>query len=82
MTTEKKTLKELREERRWSQNDLAGRVGCTLFSIHHWENGHRPPADYMYRRLLKVLGVTPDEIDLVPYEPSSRRPRKRKAVAQ
>lgn len=57
-----RTLRELRDERKWTQFDLAVKVGVTPGTIWNWENGKSEPRATQLRRLAEVLGVRMDEI--------------------
>ncbi|MFO8010268.1 MAG: helix-turn-helix transcriptional regulator [Dehalococcoidia bacterium] len=56
------TLKELREERFLTQEELAEMVGVTPLTISRWENGKRKPRLKAMRKLIKALNVDPKEI--------------------
>ena len=51
------TMKELREERGLSQNEIAKRMYVTRTAVSRWESGHRLPDAAMITRLSDVLGV-------------------------
>jgi transcriptional regulator with XRE-family HTH domain len=58
-------VKALREERHWSQQDVADRVGLNKMTISQYENGKRKPSFEMIEKLpafARALGVTPDEL--------------------
>lgn len=62
-----KTLREWREERGWSQGELAVRVGRTSVdaeAVDRWERGRPPPDAIDLRFLANALGVRPEEIAL------------------
>ena len=64
-----KTIKQLREEHRITQLDLAYKVGVTPATIHNWEsNRHKPRVDQL-RELAAAFGTTMDAIDLSGEEP-------------
>lgn len=52
-------LKSLREKRRWTQQELAGRLGCMPGHISMLEAGKRTPSFDLIHRLAKALGVKP-----------------------
>lgn len=57
-----KKLKELRLERKLSQEALAERVGTVQPQVSDWENGKVSPTIESLRRLAKALGVKPGEL--------------------
>lgn len=66
-------LCDARKERRWSQSELAGRVGTTSVNVSRWESGANFPNPYYRQKLCEVLGKTPAELGLVPpSKPGSR----------
>ena len=59
-----KTIRELREDRGWTQLDLANRLGITPVSVYNWERGKYIPSTTKLRQLAEVFGVRMDEIAL------------------
>lgn len=62
-----KTLREWREERGWSQEELAGRVERDFVdadAVDRWERWRPPPAIGDLRVLANALGVRPEEVVL------------------
>ncbi len=57
------TLKELRENRYLSQEDLAGKSGMTVGTINRLENGRQKPRLGTIRKLAEALGVDPADIN-------------------
>ncbi len=53
-------LKELRNERKLTQKQLAKAVNTTDDSIYSWENGRSQPSLEMLRALCKCLETTAD----------------------
>jgi len=53
-------LKQLREERRWSQKDLGKAVGVSNVSISGYESGNRFPDTETLTRIADVLEVSTD----------------------
>lgn len=53
-------VKEERENRGWSQTDLAERIGLTIRSVSSYETGDTKPRGIMLRRLSAVFGVSSD----------------------
>lgn len=56
------TLKELREERYLSQEDLANKSKTTLSTVNRLENGKQKPRFKTIRKLAKALKVNPSVI--------------------
>ncbi|MFA4835959.1 MAG: helix-turn-helix transcriptional regulator [Dehalococcoidia bacterium] len=56
-------LKQLRQKRFLTQEELAELAGLTPLSISRWENGKRKPRFKSIRRLAKALKVDPEEIE-------------------
>jgi transcriptional regulator with XRE-family HTH domain len=56
----------LREERGWSQVDLAEKYGCTFQYISQMETGHRGFGKTTLKKLLAVFGVTEGELVEMP----------------
>ena len=50
-------LHRLREERGWSQRELAKRVGTTRNTINRWEIGNRHPSVTMLERLAQAFKI-------------------------
>ena len=63
---ERKTIREHREERGWTQFDLAQKAGATPSSVYNWETGRFEPSASKLRDLAAALGVLMDDIELVP----------------
>jgi transcriptional regulator with XRE-family HTH domain len=59
-----KTIRDLRQERGWSQYELALRVGVHPHAVHLWERGRRTARVAHLRRLGRLFGVCSDEIEL------------------
>jgi transcriptional regulator with XRE-family HTH domain len=57
-----KTIRQLREERGWSQFELAGRIGVTPSAIYNWERGRNEPRLSQLRALAREFGVLMDNI--------------------
>jgi len=58
----KNRIRVLRAERRWSQADLAARVGVSRNSIISIENGHFDPSLSLAFAIADVFGCTIEEI--------------------
>jgi transcriptional regulator with XRE-family HTH domain len=76
-----KTIRALRQERGWTQFELALRVGVQPQTVYLWERGRRLPQVPQLRRLGAVFGLCSDEIDLGSLDertsrsPDAHRPR-------
>ena len=57
------TLRQLRENKFISQEDLARKSGVAAATINRLENGHHKPRFATIRKLAKALGVEPVVID-------------------
>ena len=51
------TVKRLRSERRWTQEELAARIGCARNTIARIESGNRRPSLALLERLARALKV-------------------------
>jgi transcriptional regulator with XRE-family HTH domain len=69
-----KTIRALRQERGWTQFELALRVGVQPQTVYLWERGRRLPHVPQLRRLGAIFGLCSDAIDLGPLEERTRRP--------
>ncbi len=58
-----RTIRELRQERGWTQLELANRVGVTPSSVYNWESGKFEPKASQLRALARAFAVSMDEID-------------------
>ena len=64
-----KTIRQLREERGWTQLELANRLHVTPSTIYNWERGRFEPRASQLRQLAHVFDIRMDEIELLPTEP-------------
>jgi tetratricopeptide (TPR) repeat protein/DNA-binding XRE family transcriptional regulator len=62
-------LRKARDERGWSQQKLAERLGTTNVSVSRWENDSHLPSPYFRQQLCKVYDKSLADLGLVP--PSS-----------
>lgn len=60
-----KTIREYREERGWTQFELAVKVGVTPGAVSNWERGVSEPKVSQLRKLAALFGVRMDEIILI-----------------
>jgi DNA-binding XRE family transcriptional regulator len=71
-----KTIRELRQERGLSQNDLAIQIGVHPQAVYLWESGRRMPLVPQIRKLGRLFGICSDEIMLAePVSKTTRTPR-------
>lgn len=63
-----KTIRWLRQERGWTQFELALKVGVQPQAVYLWENGRRTPQVAQLRRLGQIFGLCSDDIVLEPAE--------------
>jgi transcriptional regulator with XRE-family HTH domain len=57
-------VKRAREERGWSQAELASRVGVSTRTVKRWEGNLAVPRPYASQKLCRVLGKTREELAL------------------
>ena len=65
-----KTIRQLRQERDWSQPDLARRLGVVPRTVSAWECGVRVPGEVYRQRLADLFGVSVGKIAFGPAEPA------------
>ena len=59
-----KTIRELRQDRGWTQFELALKVGVQPQAVYLWESGRRTPHVPQLRKLGELFGMCSDEIAL------------------
>ena len=64
-----KTIRQLREERGWTQLELANRLKVTPATVYNWERGRYEPRASQIRQIAQIFGVSMDVITLVEAEP-------------
>jgi transcriptional regulator with XRE-family HTH domain len=57
-----KTIRELREERGWTQLEVAIKLGVTPLTIGNWERNVTEPRASQRRALARLYGVSMDEL--------------------
>ena len=67
------TIRDLRQQRDWTQFELAIKVGVHPQAVYFWESGRRMPQVPQLRKLGQLFGLCSDEITLV--EPPADRQR-------
>jgi DNA-binding XRE family transcriptional regulator len=60
-----KTIRALRQERGWTQFELALKVGVQPQAVYLWESGRRTPQVPQMRKLGELFGLCSDVIVLV-----------------
>ena len=63
-----RTIRELRTQHKWTQVELANRLGVTPSTVYNWERGNWEPRASQLRQLASVFGVKMDAIKLVEAE--------------
>src|SRR3989440_9006621 len=59
-------LKREREQRGWTQSELAERIGTTQINVSRWENGVTTPSPYYRQRLGELFGKSIQELGFIP----------------
>ncbi len=57
-----KRLKELREERKYSQKTVANKLGCAVSTYANWEQGRTEPSIYDIYNIMWVYEIEPNEL--------------------
>src|SRR5436305_3582047 len=58
-------LRREREQRYWSQEQLAQRIGTTALNISRWERGITFPGLHFRQKLCELLQKSPQELGLI-----------------
>jgi transcriptional regulator with XRE-family HTH domain len=66
-TVEKRQLEEIRKARKLTRPQLAEMLGVSQVTIFSWERQRSRPRQDVYERLLDVLQVDTDDLDLEPW---------------
>lgn len=61
---QKISLKAARINANLTQKEAAEKAGCSDMTIVHYENGTRSPRIDILQKLLKVYGITAEQLDL------------------
>lgn len=74
-------LRQAREARGWSQEDVAGRLGTNPFTVYRWESGRAFPSPYFRQKLCQLfesdaatLGLIPDRESLSSHYEKDQQP--------
>ena len=59
-----KTIRQLRQERGWTQLELAYKLGVTPLTVQNWERGKYEPSASKLRKVAATFGVSMDSIAL------------------
>jgi len=57
-----RTIRELRQERGWTQLELANHLGVTPATVFNWERGRHEPKASQLRAMARLFGVSMDVI--------------------
>ena len=63
-TTPNSLLRKAREYKRWTQEDVAEKIGTTNVTISRWENGATFPGRFYRTKLCDIFDKTPEELGL------------------
>jgi transcriptional regulator with XRE-family HTH domain len=61
-----KTVRQFRQDRGWTQFELAMRVGVQAQAVYLWESGRRVPQVVQLRKLGQIFDLCSDDIILEP----------------
>src|SRR5579864_7634198 len=68
-------LREARQERGWTQKDVADQIGAPLdLNVTRWERGTARPSAYYVQKLCELFSKSASELGLLP-------PRPQEAIA-
>lgn len=59
-------LRQEREQRGWTQSEVAERLRTTRINVGRWENGLTFPSPYYRQKLAELFGKSLQELDLIP----------------
>jgi len=57
-------IKRLRERLTLTQEQFAQKLGVSFSTVNQWENGHRRPQPYLFRRLQEMDAETKEKWEL------------------
>lgn len=59
------TIRELRTEQGWSQQDLATKIGVSVATVYNWERGKYEPTVSKFKAMALAFGVPMESVDLI-----------------
>lgn len=68
-----RALKREREQRCWSQLEVADRIGTTAFNVSRWERGITFPGAYFRQQLCAIFEKSPQELNFLDLEDEKER---------
>lgn len=75
--TPNEQLRRLRQERGWTQKDVADRIGAPLdLNVTRWERGTSIPSAYYVQKLCELFGKSASELGLLPPQPEGEASSK------
>ncbi|WP_220210907.1 helix-turn-helix transcriptional regulator [Reticulibacter mediterranei] len=60
------TIKQLRKENLWTQEELASRIKTTTISVSRWEKNLTRPSLHFQQKLCEIFGKSPEELGFLP----------------
>ncbi len=66
----KKTIRQLRDERGWSQQEVAFALQVATYTLSVWERGRAVPGARKQQALARLFNVSVEEIAFGPAEPA------------
>lgn len=75
-------LKHLRQDRLWSQAELARLIGTTPVSVGRWENNITRPNLYFQQQLCKLFSKSPEELGFVPQSRHGQSPQSNDQLSE
>jgi transcriptional regulator with XRE-family HTH domain len=70
------TLKQLRQEKLWSQAELASRIKTTTMSVGRWEKNITRPSLHFQQKLCAIFGKSPEELGFLPKSEHEEDPER------
>jgi transcriptional regulator with XRE-family HTH domain len=67
-------LRRAREERNWTQAEVAREIGTSGFTVSRWELGVQVPQPYFREKLCTLFTLSPRELGLIPEAPAGPAP--------
>jgi eukaryotic-like serine/threonine-protein kinase len=64
-------LRRAREERNWTQADVAQAIGTSSFTVSRWELGVQVPQPHFREKLCSLFTLSPQELGLVGRQPAN-----------